>query len=158
MECPRCGSAIERPSLGAGASSTSCNHCGWGKNRTAPVKPGPTFGDVPPVRGLKLSMLILVSAALLVGPYWALERYLGATLPPDWRLYYLGIVPVYLFLSWAITPNPDMDDLGWFGGLMDNPFSFSDGYNRFLLFLGLLLLPGKLILYTAFSFIMLWRS
>ena len=38
-----------------------------------------------------------------------------------------------------------MDDLGWFGGLLNDPFRYRDNINRQLLFLQIVLLPGRLL-------------
>jgi hypothetical protein len=38
-----------------------------------------------------------------------------------------------------------MGNLGWFGGRMDNPFRYSDDINRFMLFLKVLFIPGRLL-------------
>jgi hypothetical protein len=53
---------------------------------------------------------------------------------------------IYLALSYYIYPDPDLSDLGWFGGLMNNPFRYSDNINRQLLFLYVVLLPGRIAL------------
>lgn len=52
---------------------------------------------------------------------------------------------LYLAASHWIIVQPDYNDMGWFGGMMDNPFSWSDDYNRSLATLRLLLVPGKFI-------------
>ena len=52
---------------------------------------------------------------------------------------------IYLGLGYMFRPKPDFENLGWFGGLMDNPFRFSDGLNRFLLSLLVLLLPARFV-------------
>lgn len=58
---------------------------------------------------------------------------------------------IYLILAWGCTPNPDGRNLGWFGGLMDNPFRITDDMNRILVFVYMLLLPGKLIVFGLFT-------
>ena len=52
---------------------------------------------------------------------------------------------VYLFAAYFMHPEADETNLGWFGGMMNNPFRFSDNINRFLLFLKVFLLPGRFI-------------
>ena len=54
----------------------------------------------------------------------------------------------YLLLAWLLSPKPDHRNMGWFGGLVDHPFRFSDDMNRALLFFAVLLLPGKLVLFA----------
>ena len=55
---------------------------------------------------------------------------------------------LYLLLAYFLSPKPDRSNMGWLGGLMDNPFRISDDINRFLFFLALFLLPGKIMLYA----------
>ena len=42
---------------------------------------------------------------------------------------------------------------GMVGGLINNPFRITDNFNRFLLFLKLLLLPGRLVAQAIMNFI-----
>jgi len=58
------------------------------------------------------------------------------------------LLSVYLLLAWLFSPRPDTSNMGWFGGLLNNPFRISDNVNRWLLFFALFLLPGKLVLYA----------
>lgn len=59
----------------------------------------------------------------------------------------LGILIVYIILSFFLEPEPNYENFGWMGGFMDNPFRISDDYNRFLAFLNVILLPGKCMAY-----------
>ncbi len=52
---------------------------------------------------------------------------------------------LYLITGYFVRLRPDTSNLGWFGGLMDNPFRYSDDINRLLLLFALLLLPGRLV-------------
>ncbi len=52
---------------------------------------------------------------------------------------------IYLSLAHYLVLEPDMDNLGWFGGLMNDPFQFADNQNRIILFVKSILLPGRLI-------------
>ncbi|MCB9689528.1 MAG: hypothetical protein H6735_31110 [Alphaproteobacteria bacterium] len=49
---------------------------------------------------------------------------------------------LYLALGYFVRPEPDMSNLGLFGGLIDHPFRWSDDLNRSLLFFKLALFPG----------------
>ena len=55
---------------------------------------------------------------------------------------------IYLLFSYFLTPKPDTSNVGWLGGLVDHPFRISDDMNRFLVFLYLFLLPGKLVVFA----------
>jgi len=61
----------------------------------------------------------------------------------------LGIAAVatliYLAIAYHVHPQPDMENIGWLGGLLDHPFRYSDDINRFLVFLVILLWPGRFI-------------
>ena len=52
---------------------------------------------------------------------------------------------VYLVASFFVHPAPEASNVGWGGGMFDNPFRFSDGLNRFLFTLRLVLWPGRLV-------------
>lgn len=52
---------------------------------------------------------------------------------------------VYLFASFWISVKPNYENVGWLGGLINHPFRISDNFNRGLIFLQILLLPGKLL-------------
>ncbi|WP_266213722.1 hypothetical protein [Paraliomyxa miuraensis] len=56
-----------------------------------------------------------------------------------------GILLAYLLVAYFIRPRPDFDNIGWLGGLIDNPFRYSDDINRFLMFLMVVLLPGRFV-------------
>ena len=77
----------------------------------------------------------LVGAALIAG---GVVLALGAGRPMAW----LGLFAFYLFVSYFIRPEPDRTNLGW-AGFIDNPFRWSDDQNRMLLWLKVMLLPGR---------------
>ena len=68
-------------------------------------------------------------------------------------VYKLLFLTIYFVASWFIQVKPRTDNLGWAGGLIDNPFRFSDDINRFLVFLQVFFLPGKLMVGTIILFI-----
>jgi hypothetical protein len=99
-------------------------------------------------------LLTVLGTALLVFFTWSLAR------SEDWWKWLIALF-VYLFIAYYTSPQPDHSNMGWFGGLIDNPFRFSDDLNRFAAFLALLLLPGKLIVYalqTILNTIQVFRS
>ncbi|MBN8823467.1 MULTISPECIES: hypothetical protein [unclassified Spirosoma] len=65
----------------------------------------------------------------------------------------LCFLTIYVLISHVVTATPDYTNVGWFGGLIDNPFRISDDYNRWLIYIQVILLPGKLM---AYSLIMSW--
>jgi hypothetical protein len=54
-----------------------------------------------------------------------------------------GILLIYIGLAFFVRPEPDTDNLGWAGGLVDDPFHYSDDANRWLLLLHCALGPGR---------------
>lgn len=62
-----------------------------------------------------------------------------------WMALWLGIFCIYLLAAFYLQPTPDYDNLGWFGGIFNNPFRYSDDLNWFLFFFKILLLPGYMI-------------
>ena len=104
----------------------------------------------PPI--LIILYLLLAISALGI-PFYL------ANFPTNWQQnwgLYLGIWSgeiIYLILGFFVQPEPDTEDMGWFGGLINNPFRITDNFNRFLLFLKLLLLPGRLVAQAIMNFI-----
>jgi hypothetical protein len=68
------------------------------------------------------------------------------------KLLYLGLLILYLLVCYFLTPKPDGSNIGWLGGLINNPFRISDNINRFLLIFYLFLLPGKLMVFAIQTF------
>ena len=83
-----------------------------------------------------------IAAALLV--LWAVFVILRLRSGNAMAMGAAGTI-VYLFAAYVMHPKADETNLGWFGGLMNNPFRFSDNINRFLLLLKVFLLPGRFI-------------
>jgi hypothetical protein len=65
----------------------------------------------------------------------------------------LGNLALYVLTGHFVTAKPTYTNVGWLGGVVDNPFRISDDYNRWLVFIAVILLPGKLI---AYSLVMSW--
>lgn len=95
--------------------------------------------------GLLLGWLFTVG--LLLGPYIALNHYLGPL--ESWiPLSYGLLMLTYLLAANAINASPDTSDLGIGGTMIDNPFSYTDDYNRAMLKIALFLWPGKVVWWT----------
>lgn len=72
---------------------------------------------------------------------------------PD-RLLGFILISSYLWVSYWVFVKPNYENVGWLGGLIDHPFRISDDYNRFLIFLQLLLFPGK---FLSQGMVVLWK-
>lgn len=85
-----------------------------------------------------------ISAAVLGGALIGMSR-LGWVFDGRSLAIATGLTGLYLIAGYFIRPSPDTSNLGWCGGLIDNPFRYSDDFNRILLFLWLALLPGRFL-------------
>ncbi|GEM_PF-794622 len=65
---------------------------------------------------------------------------------------------LYCIAGYYIRPKPNLQNLGWLGGLFDNPFRYSDDWNRFLLWAYLLLLPGRFVAESMVDFVVMLGS
>jgi hypothetical protein len=109
------------------------------------------FGGRQPDRPNKSAILVRTVVLLVLGValvVWAMAEGVAAH-----KLGYgLGGVAVYLLAGWTFRPIPDTGNMGWLGGLVDNPFRFSDDINRFLIFLKIFMFPGAFAADTFFDF------
>lgn len=87
-------------------------------------------------------LLTIIGVGLFV---FALMSILQSEYVWQWLLAFIG----YLLLAFWLSPQPDQSNMGWLGGLVNNPFRISDNVNRMLFWFALFLLPGKLILYAT---------
>jgi hypothetical protein len=65
---------------------------------------------------------------------------------PAWKtsVVYFGVVLLYCGIAYLVRPNPNYMNMGWGGGLMNDPTQYSDNINRGLRDLECLLQPGQL--------------
>jgi|GEM_PF-1046945 len=112
------------------------------------INPGPV-GDVegrPPqvVRHRVWSFVLGLIGWTLLGVWiFFLWRWTGIQ---QWKWFAGGLIGTFLYLlvGYFIMPRPDYSNLGWFGGVIDHPFRYSDDLNRSLVFLRIVLLPGRI--------------
>lgn len=131
----------------------------WGES----VNPGPRGGieiegrsqDLP-TPGIIWTCLI-VSMAGLIGFFYLLFGYLVAP-----TLLNLGITLIvtgfYLLMAHFVHPQADTSNLGYLGGMIDDPFRWSDDWNRTLLGLNLMLLPGRFVGRSFANFALMIRA
>lgn len=62
---------------------------------------------------------------------------------------FLFFLFIYCFISYKVAVQPDTSNVGWLGGLIDNPFRYTDDLNRMLVVLFVLLYPGRFISTTV---------
>jgi len=56
-----------------------------------------------------------------------------------------GIALIYVGLAFFFVPEPNTDNMGWLGGMINDPFHYSDDWNRSLSFYHGVLAPGRFI-------------
>ena len=112
--------------------------------------PGPVgsvdFGGQSRGSRPRIWVLVCFGLAVLLLGFWI---YLVLGVWEVWSAAELGGIALgtvlYLLLGYAVHPKPDHSNVGWLGGLLDNPFRYSDDINRSLIFLTALLLPGRFV-------------
>jgi len=117
------------------------------------VDPGP--GHRPASR-LVVIVCLLVSLALLGGLAYVISQVWPALSTKGWGIAAF-LTLCYLALAHVLRPEPDHTNMGLFGGLIDNPFSYEDDINRFLLSLQIVLLPGRFVSRSLVSSVDLLR-
>ena len=95
---------------------------------------------------LKTILAIAIAAGLY---YWVF----GISFHFKQFVTFVTIMAVYSAAGYFISPEPDYSNVGWLGGVFDNPFRFSDDINRMLIFVRVILIPGRLIATTVASWI-----
>ncbi len=165
MDCPACAQPVKQHQGPDGGIAFSCPQCGWGTNAEAKVQHD---SDTPrPSIGLVIGLWPL-AWLIVLGPYLALRFGIpafadtGVTAFEDASarivglldIHYWWIFAIYLFLAAVFTPTYDSDKTGWFGGYIDNPFSFEDDWERQKRAWFFMLLPGKTVLA---AFVMTYR-
>jgi hypothetical protein len=66
---------------------------------------------------------------------------------PGWKtsVVFFGVLLLYCGIAYMVRPNPNDMNMGWGGGLMNDPTQYSDNINRGLRDLECILQPGQLV-------------
>lgn len=104
-------------------------------------------------RGIAL-LACFLALALLGGEAWLLWNLFGLRGGQEWAIAGVATL-VYLALGYFVHPAPDYENIGWFGGLFDHPWRYSDDINRWMIFLLVALYPGKFVSEALIDF---WRA
>jgi hypothetical protein len=70
----------------------------------------------------------------------------------------IGGTLIYVALGYLLRPEPNLDNIGWFGGMMDHPWRFSDDLNRWLLLFQIVLGPGRFVAESVIDFAALFQG
>jgi len=113
----------------------------------------PDGGDdgEPPKKWLVYIAVLIGLFLAATGLYWVFNNSNNES--TERMLTKFGYLVLYVIIGHFIRAAPDHSNVGWLGGLVDNPFRISDDYNRWLLFAQIALLPGKFI---AYGLVMSW--
>lgn len=119
------------------------------------IKPGKmgTIDITKRKREKHIGMLIvktILSIAFVTGLYYLI---FGFTFHRKESLIFVAVIAVYSIAGYFILPKPDYTNVGWLGGIFNNPFRISDNINRMLIFAMVILMPGRLISSTILSWI-----
>jgi hypothetical protein len=100
---------------------------------------------------LVLVKLLGVAAMIAVGAAIAIPTLLEFDFPL-WHAIGVTVIAmvIYTVIAFFFRPEPDTDNMGMGGGLMNDPFQSSDNVNRFLWKLSCCLAPGR---FTAETFL-----
>jgi len=119
------------------------------------IRPG-KIGTIDTTKGEKEKRIgILIVKTILSISIVAVLYYLifGISVHLKELLLFVAVMAVYSIIGYFISPKPDYSNIGWFGGVFDNPFKISDDINRMLIFIMIILMPGRLISTTVVSWI-----
>ena len=155
MDCPLCNRPVEQTETPDGELRLWCSACGWG---TAESTAAGGEQEVAPAPAWKLALLWCAAVLVVTGPYVLLRfglpslfdvglsgadaahaKYLAAL-----NGWYGIVMAFYLAAAGLFTPTYDPNNVGLFGGMVDNPFSLQDDWERTKRTWLFLLLPGKI--------------
>ena len=98
----------------------------------------------------RIGMLILKTILLVVIVVVLYYLIYGISFHIKGLLLFVSVMAVYSVAGYIVLPKPDYTNVGWFGGVFDNLFKISDDVNRMMVFITVLLMPGRLISTTVF--------
>jgi predicted membrane channel-forming protein YqfA (hemolysin III family) len=125
--------------------------------RKNPGNVGSIESNSEPINRVSIPLLVVKSiiALLLLGGLFYITA--GDRIGVGNVIVYGIIMLLYCSISYHVIPKPDTSNVGLFGGLVDHPFKFTDDLNRFLIFLSILLYPGRFIATTFLQVIQLFK-
>ena len=100
------------------------------------LREDPSRGEALAYGATAVALLALVYAAIFAGRGGGQGEHIAA---------FAVVAGLYLALGYGVHPDPDMSNLGWLGGLVNDPIHYTDNVNRQLLALLLILLPGRFL-------------
>jgi len=68
------------------------------------------------------------------------------------------LLVIYCLLGYFIRPKPDTSNMGWAGGLVNDPFKITDNWNRQLMVFKIILMPAAFMVGYFIQFTQLFFS
>jgi ribosomal protein L37E len=141
MTCPVCG---RRTTLSYQTGRMTCPACGWGTDNPQIAEPARHKRRSTTTTDPAGLVTLWSLAAIVVGvAYWLVFSLAKAEHSRDNILIFAAVMAAYGLVGYLFRPAVDTGNLGWFGGLMNNPFRISDNVERFKLKLLILFYPGR---------------
>ena len=100
------------------------------------LREDPSRGEALAYGATAVALLALVYAAIFAGRGGGQGEHIAA---------FAVVAGIYLALGYTVHPDPDVSNLGWLGGLVNDPIHYTDNVNRQLLTLLVVLLPGRFL-------------
>jgi len=145
MKCPMCG---RQATVSYQTGRMTCSSCGWGtkgfKGQGA-EQPGQTPRPAGGVKASTVLLLWLFLGVIVGGLYYAVFVFLDVRPSVNNIGAFVTILAVYALLGYLVRPKVDTSNLGWLGGLIDRPFSWSDDWERAKLKWLIVFYPGRLM-------------
>lgn len=105
----------------------------------------------------KININFIISVLLILGYY-----YLWLNNDSDFNLKKITIISIlllgYLAIAYNFKVKPDYENIGLFGTPINHPFRISDNFNRFLMIIEFILIPGRYISSSIMNFIFRFRN
>ena len=100
--------------------------------------------DIPERPKWLIIVRFIISIAIIGGIYYLANNHISTITFKTFGIT-TGVLIVYCVISFFVRQAPDTSNMGWAGGLIDNPLRISDDLNRNLVFLKIVLMPGLFI-------------
>jgi hypothetical protein len=142
ITCPVCG---RRAEISYETGRLACPTCGWGTGRPVSVPKRFAKREVAGANVVSVLLLWVVAGAIIALAAWIVFGLAKAEATRDNILIFAGCMLGYGLLAHFLQPSVDTENLGWAGGLLDNPFRISDNFERGKLRLLIFLFPGRFI-------------
>jgi ribosomal protein L37E len=142
ITCPVCG---RRAEISYQTGRLTCPACGWGTGRPVSVPKRVVRRQVAGMNVASVLLLWIVAGAVIALIAWIVFGLAKAEATRDNILIFAGCMVAYGLVAHFLQPSIDTENLGWAGGLIDNPFRISDNFERGKLRLLIFLFPGRFI-------------